>query len=68
MPPGRITADQEADKADTNARARPVISRDPTPQAMLEGYRAALVVPAVAALLAAAVMAFGLRRHGRDQR
>lgn len=35
----------------------------PTPEAMLDGYRAALVVPLVAAVLAAAVMATGLRNR-----
>ncbi|NEE54521.1 MFS transporter, partial [Streptomyces sp. SID8455] len=34
-----------------------------SPAALLDGYRAALVVPLAAALIAAAVSAFGLRRR-----
>lgn len=41
---------------------------DGSPQALLDGYRTALVVPVIATLLAAAITASGLRTPGRDDR
>ncbi|RLV01615.1 MFS transporter [Streptomyces griseocarneus] len=39
-----------------------------SPQALLDGYHAALLVPLVAAVLATVISAFGLRRDGRRSR
>jgi MFS family permease len=43
-----------------------VTGDDPTPAAMLDGYRAALVVPVVGVVLGIALTATGLRRSGAD--
>jgi MFS family permease len=45
-----------------------VTGDDTSPQALLDGYQAALLAPVVGALLGLAVTAFGLVRRGREAR